>query len=121
MISFVIIGFGNIGERHALHISAHEDAYLRGCYDIKKERRDLFHIQYPDAIVYQSLEEALKDETVDIVSICTPNHTHTEIVLASLQAGKHVLVEKPMAIKKLDCENMIHMALKTGKNLFVVK
>ncbi|HUR30770.1 MAG TPA: Gfo/Idh/MocA family oxidoreductase, partial [Saprospiraceae bacterium] len=37
------------------------------------------------------------------------------------QAGKHVLVEKPMAIKKLDCENMIHMALKTGKNLFVVK
>src|SRR5687767_10698467 len=119
MISFVIIGLGKIGERHALHISSNEDAYLRGGFDIKKERSDLFHQQYPDATIYESLEDALKDESVDIISVCTPNYTHAEIVIAALHAGKHVLVEKPMAIKKLDCENMIHMALKTGKNLFV--
>ena len=121
MISFVIIGFGKIGERHALHISAHEDAYLRGSFDIKPERNDFFKSQYPDATVYASLDVALKDETVDIISVCTPNYTHAEIVIEALQAGKHVLVEKPMAIRKVDCENMIHMALKTGKNLFVVK
>lgn len=121
MISFAIIGFGKIGERHAHHISAHEDARLAGGYDIKSERGALLKKLYPDAHMYSSLQELLNDPVVDIVSVCTPNYTHSEIVIAALQAGKHVLVEKPMAIRKADCEHMIHMALKTGKNLFVVK
>ena|SRR3990170_2002964 len=121
MISFGIIGLGNIGVRHALHISAHENARLAGGCDIKEERCNEFHALYPDANIYSSMEEMLHDTGIDIVSVCTPNNTHAEIVISALNAGKHVLVEKPMAIKKVDCENMIHMALKTGKNLFVVK
>lgn len=121
MISFGIVGLGKIGERHALHISMHEDARLGGGYDIKQEKNDHFKNLYPDTNIYSSLDEMLQDPNIDIVSICTPNYTHADIALTSLQAGKHVLVEKPMAIKKIDCESMIHMALKTGKNLFVVK
>lgn len=121
MISFAIIGFGKIGERHAHHIDAHEDARLAGGFDTKSERGALLKELYPDANAYGSLQEVLNDPGVDIVSVCTPNHTHSEIVIAALHAGKHVLVEKPMAIRKADCEHMIHMALKTGKNLFVVK
>ena len=121
MISFAIVGLGKIGERHAMHIDAHDEAYLAGGLDIKKDRNDLFQKNYPDARVFSSLETLLQDDTIDIVSVCTPNYTHAEIVITCLQAGKHVLVEKPMAIKKVDCENMIHMSLKSGKSLFVVK
>lgn len=81
----------------------------------------MFQNQFADSIAYDSLDELLKDEMIDIVSVCTPNYSHAEIVIAALKADKHVLVEKPMAIKKADCESMIHMALKKRKNLFVVK
>lgn len=121
MITFGIVGLGKIGERHGLHVSMHVDALLRGGYDIKEERNEHFKNLYPGTILYPSLHEMLIDGSIDIISICTPNYTHAEIAIAALQAGKHVLVEKPMAIKKIDCENMIHMALKTGKSLFVVK
>ncbi len=121
MIHFAIVGYGKIGERHATHITAHQGAWLAGAFDIKNERNSLFESRYPDAVMYPSLGTLLQDDNVDIVSVCTPNHTHADIVIAVLNAGKHVLVEKPMAIKKVDCENMIHIALKTGKNLYVVK
>ncbi|MEO5905135.1 MAG: Gfo/Idh/MocA family oxidoreductase, partial [Saprospiraceae bacterium] len=74
-----------------------------------------------NATAYESLNQLLEDPSVDIVTICIPNYLHADIAIASLQAGKHVLVEKPMAIRKIDCENMIHMSLKKGKSLFVVK
>lgn len=121
MISFAIVGFGKIGERHAMHIEAHDDARLAGAFDIKEERNKLFGEYYPKANAYASLKDLLHDESVDIISVCTPNYTHADIALECMQAGKHVLVEKPMAIRKADCENMIHMALKSGKSLFVVK
>lgn len=121
MISFAIVGYGKIGERHAGFISNHSEARLGGSFDIKAERQEAFHSAFPEAKVYSSLEEILVDPAIDIISVCTPNNTHAEISIAALQAGKNVLVEKPMAIRKVDCENMIHMSLKTGKSLFVVK
>ena len=121
MITFAIVGYGKIGERHAKFISSHPEARLGGAYDIKEERNRAFHSLYASASVYSSLENLLKDDSVDIVSICTPNHSHAEIAIAALLAGKNVLVEKPMAIKKIDCENMIHTAFKSGRKLFVVK
>lgn len=121
MISFAIIGFGKIGERHAGFISDHPEARLAGAYDIKPARLDVFEKSYPSARSYSSADEIWQDPNVDIVSICTPNHLHAPIAIEALQHGKHVLVEKPMAIRKVDCEQMIHTALKTGKSLFVVK
>ena len=121
MTVFGLIGYGKIGERHAGYISRHPEAKLAGAFDIKKERLDLFNQSYQQSKVYASLDDLLHDDSIDIVTICTPNYTHAEITIAALQAGKHVLVEKPMAIKKADCEAMIHTSLKTGKSLFVVK
>ncbi len=121
MISFAIVGYGKIGSRHAGVILSNADARLAGAYDIKPERNEVFVHEYPDSRAYQSLNELLDDPSIDIVTVCTPNHTHAEITIAALQAGKHVLVEKPMAIRKIDCESMIHVSLKKGKSLFVVK
>ncbi|MDQ3016861.1 MAG: Gfo/Idh/MocA family oxidoreductase, partial [Bacteroidota bacterium] len=121
MISFAIIGYGKIGERHAEVISQHADAKLIGAYDIKEDRMEVFENKYPGLRYYTSLEQLLDDPNLDIIVICTPNNTHAQLSIEALQAGKNVLVEKPMAIRKIDCENMIHMSLKTGKSLFVVK
>ncbi len=121
MISFGLIGFGKIGERHAEHIVAHREASLYGVYDIKSERNAVAHQTYPNIEIYSSQEEMLNDSEISIVSVCTPNSSHAQIAIDVMRAGKHVLVEKPMAISKADCENMIHESLKTGKSLFVVK
>ncbi|MEO6132734.1 MAG: Gfo/Idh/MocA family oxidoreductase [Saprospiraceae bacterium] len=121
MIAFGLIGYGKIGERHADYISEHPEAKLAGAFDIKADRLQLFNQKFQQAKIYSSLDEMLHDDAVEIVSICTPNFTHADISIAALHVGKHVLVEKPMAIKKSDCENMIHASLKTGKSLFVVK
>ena len=121
MIAFGLIGYGKIGERHAEHITAHPDARLVSVFDIKADRLNLFRNRYRDLKTHDSLKGILSDPDIDIISICTPNATHAEIAIAAMKAGKHVLVEKPMAISKVDCEGMIHIALKTGKSLFVVK
>ena len=121
MIKFGLIGYGKIGERHVHHILAHPDATLTGVFDIKSDRLNYFRNQYKGQETYDSLQAILKDPDIDIISICTPNSTHSDIAIAAMTAGKHVLVEKPMAIRKKDCEGMIHIALKTGKSLFVVK
>lgn len=121
MISFGLVGYGKIGERHAEHISAHPDAQLKSVFDIKADRLNLFRNKYRNIHPSESLKSILEDAEIDIISICTPNATHAEIAIAAMKAGKHVLVEKPMAISKVDCEGMIHIALKTGKSLFVVK
>lgn len=121
MISFGLIGYGMIGERHAEQITAHADAILHGVYDSKTDRREEASTGYPDTIVYASQSDMLNDPAIDIVSICTPNGSHAAIAIAVMKAGKHVLVEKPMAIKKEDCELMIEESLKSGRSLFVVK
>lgn len=121
MIVFGIIGCGSIGQRHAKHIVAHPGAALAGVYDIKAERTAALAGQYEGAKVYDTFEAMVQDPDVDIISICTPNGLHPEHAIQAMQGGKHVLVEKPMAIFKADGEEMIQTSLRTGRNLFVVK
>ena len=121
MTIFGLIGYGKIGERHVEHIIAHPEAQLHSIFDIKADRLNLFRNKYKGIQTYDSLKGILSDPAIDIITICTPNSTHADIAIAAMKAGKHVLVEKPMAISKVDCEGMIHIALKTGKSLFVVK
>jgi UDP-N-acetyl-2-amino-2-deoxyglucuronate dehydrogenase len=121
MISFGLIGYGKIGERHAEQIAVHPGAVLHGVYDIKADRTDLASSAYPGIITYTTQADILNDPVIDIVAVCTPNGSHAEIAIAAMKAGKHVLVEKPMAIRKADCEHMIHESLNSRKSLFVVK
>ena len=121
MISFGLIGFGKIGERHVEHILAHPEARLHSVYDIKDDRLNLFRNKYRGIKTCDALKDIIHDPEIDIISVCTPNATHSDLAIAAMKAGKHALVEKPMAVTKVDCEGMIHISLKTGKSLFVVK
>ena len=119
-IKFGVVGCGYISSRHAKHIFNHPEAELIGGYDLKPERTREF-AETHNVKGYETLEEMLADSEIDIVNICTPNGDHHRSALEVLRAGKHALVEKPMAIRKDYCEEMIKTALDNNCELFVVK
>ncbi|MEI7802881.1 MAG: Gfo/Idh/MocA family oxidoreductase, partial [Bacteroidota bacterium] len=120
MIRFGIIGCGYIGNRHAKHITENQEAQLVAAYDVKPESRNVFQKNY-NLPATDSLEDLLKRDDLDIISICTPNGNHFPSALAALEAGKNVLIEKPMTLHKDDAEQLIYTGLKNNKQIFVVK
>jgi predicted dehydrogenase len=69
--------------------------------------------------VYVDYKELLKDETLDVVHVCTPNRSHSFITVDALHAGKHVMCEKPMAINSVEAKKMVDAAKETGKMLTI--
>ncbi len=118
-IKFGIIGCGRIAGRHAGHISRLGE--LVAVCDIKEDKaRDL--AKEHDSQAYTEVSKMLaKHPEIDVISVCSPNGLHAEHTIASLQAGFHVLCEKPMAINVYDCGQMIQEAEKANKRLFIVK
>jgi UDP-N-acetyl-2-amino-2-deoxyglucuronate dehydrogenase len=118
-IKFGIIGCGRIAQRHAEIIS--QMANLAAVCDIIPEKADSLAIKY-NATAYQSPDDMLsKENVIDVIAVCTPNGLHSEHTVKSLNCGKHVVCEKPMAITTEDCKKMIEASDKSKKNIFVVK
>ena len=118
-INFAIVGCGRISERHAQHIN--NVGKLLAVCDIVKEKADKLAEKY-GAKSYTDLQEMLMSEKqVDVVAICSPNGLHASQTIATLEAGKHVICEKPMAINPYDCGEMIKAAERANRRLFVVK
>jgi predicted dehydrogenase len=117
--SFAIIGCGRIARRHAEQMIKH--GKLAAVCDITPEKADELAVIY-HAKAYFTIEELLKHEKdVGVVSICTPNGLHASHSIKALEAGHHVLCEKPLCIDVEDGKRMIAAAEKAGKKLFVVK
>lgn len=72
-----------------------------------------------DAVVYVDYKEMLEKENLDVIHVCTPNNSHAEITVASLEADTHVMCEKPMAKTAKEAQTMIDAANRTGKKLSV--
>jgi len=118
-LRFAIIGCGNIGKRHAEQIQP--IGKLVAVCDIIRSKAAELGEKYNTGS-FSSIEELFaQKKTIDVAVICTPNGLHAQHSIYSLQAGSHVLCEKPMAIKSADCLAMIQEAEKAGKHLFVVK
>lgn len=120
MIGFGIIGCGAIADRHAKHITEHPEAELIAVFDIKPEKAQQLSSKFKVQSLL-SLKEMLGNPNIDIVSVCTPNGLHYQCTVDVLNARKHVIVEKPMALKRGHCEEMIEASLQNNRQLFVVK
>jgi UDP-N-acetyl-2-amino-2-deoxyglucuronate dehydrogenase len=117
--TFAIIGCGRIAKRHAEQIS--KVGTLVAVCDIVLENAAELAQEY-DAKMYLSLDDLLlKEPDINIISICTPNGLHAEHSIKSLQEGKHVLCEKPLATTTDDAKRMIAAATQNDRKLFVVK
>lgn len=117
-LKFAIIGCGRIAHRHAQHIQKFGE--LVSACEIDKEKSAEFGLKYSIPI-FDSHIDLLSETDVDIITICSPNGLHAEHSIDALNAGKHVLCEKPMALSTDDCGRMIDASLRANKRLFVVK
>lgn len=119
MIKIGIIGCGKIAQvRHIPEYLENKEAKICAFFDLNMGRARELAEKY-NAKAYASYEELLMDEEIDAVSVCVANSVHAEITIAALNAGKHVLCEKPMATTLEDCEAMAEAAKKNKKNLMI--
>ncbi|MGV3684486.1 MAG: Gfo/Idh/MocA family protein [Daejeonella sp.] len=118
-IKFAVVGYGHIGKRHTEMIMRNPEAQIVAIIDTKPSVQ-LENI--PDGIpLFSSIEELLNAKIDhDVINICTPNGFHAEHALLALEAKKHIVVEKPMALRKSDAEKVIFKALNVHKHLFAV-
>jgi len=117
-LSFAVVGMGHIGKRHAEMVRRQPDCtFVAGC-DIRPA--EVLGLQ-GDVPFYSNLSAMLAAHPdVDVVSICTPNGRHAEQALEVLEAGHHVIIEKPMALTRNDGERLLHKALEVGRQVFCV-
>jgi predicted dehydrogenase len=118
-VKFAVLGYGNIGKRHASIIDRNPETELVAVCDIKHgEHVGLNGEKIP---FFNSLESLLESGPVfDVLSIATPNGLHADHALAAIKAKKHVVIEKPMALTKTDCEEIIFKALQANRHVFCI-
>jgi len=113
------IGCGGISETHiAAMRRIPEFEIVAGC-DIKPERLELMKTKHGITAGYERWDDMLREIKPDAVSVCTPNGVHAPATIAALNAGCHVITEKPMAMTPAECEAMIAAAKANGRKLVV--
>lgn len=118
-VKFAVVGCGHIGKRHAEMIRRNEEAELIALADVRN--RDDLGLVDLDVPFFNSLEELLAAKLdIDVINIATPNGFHAEQALMALEARKHVVIEKPMALNKADAEKVIFKALNVHRHVFAV-
>ncbi|MBX9780051.1 MAG: Gfo/Idh/MocA family oxidoreductase [Chitinophagaceae bacterium] len=118
-IKFAVVGCGHIGKRHAEMIQRNEESELVALIDIRS--RETLGISDFKVPFYSSLDDFLKSSLdVDVINIATPNGMHASQALQCLNARKHVVIEKPIALNKSDAEEILFTALHVHKHVFAV-
>ena len=120
IIRFAVIGLGHIGKRHVEMIRRNENCKLVAVCDIQPSESLGFLLN--DETFYYSIDELLENEknNIDVVNICVPNGLHSSFALKVLNFKKNVVIEKPMALTKIDAERIIFKSLEVSKHVFVV-
>lgn len=118
-VRFAVVGAGHIGKRHASMIQAHTESELVALCDVRSQEvlgTAAFAVPF-----FNSMEALLAaDLPIDVLCICTPNGLHSMQAIQALDAGKHVVCEKPMGLDKASCEAVIYKALQQDRRLFCV-
>ncbi len=116
---FALIGAGIFGERHAQAYSRHPAVDFISVCDINAARAAEIAQRYGAGKSCADYKEVLVDPAVVAVSIATPDHLHRDVAVAAAQAGKHILVEKPLATTLEDAQAIVAAAKQSGVKLVV--
>ncbi|MDA3963191.1 MAG: Gfo/Idh/MocA family oxidoreductase [Planctomycetota bacterium] len=111
------IGVAGIAKAHMKHAQPIDGVELHAIADISEDALKKVGDEFEISGRYTDYKEMLRDETLDSVSVCTPNFLHCQPTIDALEAGKHVIVEKPMAMTVDECERMCAAAKASGKQL----
>jgi predicted dehydrogenase len=119
MLKAGVIGVGYWGPNIIRNLVTSKKFEVKMCADLKKTRLDFITSLYPTIQLTQNYLEIVKHPQIDVVVICTPVFSHFEIASAALQAGKHILIEKPMTSTKAQAEQLIDLAEKKKQTILV--
>lgn len=118
-IGTALIGVGKVATAHADALASLPISRFLGVLDADRERALAFGARYR-VRAYATIDELLADGDVEAVNICTPHPTHAGLTVRVAESGRHILVEKPMAVDLADCDAMIGAAKAHGVRLGVV-
>ncbi len=133
MVRVGLVGLGFMGQQHFTIYDGMDDAEVVAVCDKIPERvaetapsiggniGEATELDLSAQVRYVCLDEMLEDGELDCVDICTPTHLHAEMTVAALEAGNHVVCEKPMARTEAQCAEMIAAAESTGNMLFIAQ
>ena len=122
MLNFALVGCGRIAKRHSELLGFNEinGAKLVSVCDNVIDKANKIAEQFKVS-AYQDMDEMMKSESIDVVVVLTPSGLHAEHVINLSKYGKHIMVEKPMALTVKDAENMIYACDENNIKLFVIK
>src|SRR5438309_5285498 len=109
-IGIAIVGFGYWGPNLVRNVVEHPEFRLLGLCELDQVRGSHFAARHPGVRVAPDLEQLLLDPRIQAVAIATPPRTHHELARQALRAGKHVLVEKPLASSVDQADELIELA-----------
>jgi UDP-N-acetyl-2-amino-2-deoxyglucuronate dehydrogenase len=121
-VRFAVLGCGYIGKRHAQMILGNENTELTVMADLRERENISGMNHYNDVPFCRSLDDMLEryGNEIDVVTIATPNGLHAQHSLKCLAAAKHIVVEKPLALRKSDAERVLYKALYMNKHVFSI-
>lgn len=118
-VRLAVIGCGRWGPNHIRVFSEADRATVVGCADPSQTRRENVLKRFPQIRAVADYRELLADDSIDAVVIATPTNTHAQIAREALQAGKHVLAEKPICATSQEAAAVVRLADDTGLALMV--
>ena len=116
-LGVAVVGCGSIGRPHAKGTARAKNCRLVAVVDVFPEKAQSFKERFGAEVAYSDLDDALAREDIDWVAVTTAPNSHAELTIRSLEAGKHVMVQKPMALTLEECDAMIEASERTGQKL----
>jgi myo-inositol 2-dehydrogenase/D-chiro-inositol 1-dehydrogenase len=118
-VRFGLIGYGAWGRHHAAAIGKTPGATLAAVACRTEASAAAARTEHPGVVVYRDYRELLGRPDIEAVDVVVPNHLHAEVGVAALEAGKDVLLEKPMATTPAECDRLIAAARRSGRVLSI--
>lgn len=118
-VGYAVVGLG-VGRTHVDAAAASENGKLVAVCDLRDDRLNAVKAQYPDVLLYHSFDELMKNPEVEAVSICLPSGLHAEYTIRALEAGKHVLCEKPIETTVEKAMKIEEARVRTGKKVGLI-
>ena len=113
-----VVGY-KMGRAHAAAMQHTEGIECAAICDIDENRTNLARSEYPSASIYNTVDELLTDTRIDLIEVVLPHNLHSSLTVPSLEAGKHVIVEKPMCVTVAEANQMLNAAKESGLMLSV--
>lgn len=118
-IGYAVLGLG-VGRSHAKSVLSAKNGELIAVCDLLEEKLERAKKDYGDILTYTSFDEMIKNPDIDIISVCLPSGMHAEYAVRTMEAGKHVLVEKPVDITVEAALKIEEARVRTGKKAGVI-